>query len=346
MPAGVKNNLPLGWRKIRAIAAGEDVTKGDDSGDVDIGRPFEAVILDFVKDKDSKPVVFFTDAGFEAYVCKIRIEEKSDASATGNKLFIDPSTFSDLSDVVGNFFEDTEQAKNFYVNMHPEGVYVNDDPAKEVPKIGDMVNATSERIQGRYIITAKFGTAANKEGGYGAPPDNAGKGARTAIEFGTNGTPITGYPQVFLKNSSVRWDCLDPKVKAAVNQIATETNLAITITSAYRNKADTAAVGSSDNSQHTYGQAVDLRTRDKTTEELHLIKKAALNAGFKNPPALLHGTAEHYHFEYITNKNKASTAQGCADEIAVAFGRDQSTDTGQSLVTNEGMSSINGTTES
>ncbi len=109
--SGVKNNLPLGWRRIRALAAGDNITDGDNSGDVDIGRPFEAVILDFVKDEKGTPVAFKTDSNFDSYIYKIRIEEKSDESATGNEMFVDPSTFSNLSDVVGDFFKETEQAR-------------------------------------------------------------------------------------------------------------------------------------------------------------------------------------------------------------------------------------------
>ena len=324
--SGVKKNLPLGWRRIRAIAAGEQISDGDNSGDVDIGRTFEAVVLDFVRDKENKPRLFKTEGDkFSSYLYKIRIEEKSDESSTGNELFADPSKFENLSDVIGDFFEDAEQARNFYVNMHPEGVYINDDPAKEIPKIGDVVIATSERIQGRYVITSKFGTAANKEGGYAPTPGSSESGAREVVNFGGNGVPIEGYPQVFLKNSGVRWDCVDPKVKTAVLEIANRTGLPLTVTSGYRNKADTAAVGSSDNSQHTYGQAVDIRTRDKTEEELYLIEEAALQAGFKAPPPLKHGTGEHFHFELAENKNKPSSAEGCADEIAVAFSRDPAT---------------------
>jgi hypothetical protein len=326
--SGVKNKLPLGWRRIRALASGDNISDGDNSGDVDIGRPFEAVILDFVKDEKGTPVAFKTDSNFDSYIYKIRIEEKSDESATGNEMFVDPSAFSNLSDVVGDFFEDTEQARKFYVNMHPEGVYVNDDPAKEVPKIGDVVNATSERIQGRYIITAKFGSAANKEGGYVGAPDSSEKGAREVVNFKGNGTPVSGYPQVFLKNSSVKWDCVDPEVKAAVLSIAEKTGLPITVTSGYRDAKDTAAVGSTDRSQHRFGQAVDIRTRDKTQEELHLIKEAALQAGFKSPPPLQHGTGEHFHFESVKNKDKASSATGCAEEIAKAFKKDEAKDTG------------------
>jgi hypothetical protein len=320
---GVKNNSPLGWRKIRAFAAGDDVSGGDNSGDVDIGRTFEAVILDYVKDENGNPLAFGTNSKYPCYLYKIRIEEKSDESATGNEMFVDPSTFSNLADVVGDFFEDTQQARMFYANMHPEGVYIDDDPAKETPKIGDVVNATSERIQGRYIITAKFGSAANKEGGYVPAPDTAEKGAREVVDFGGNGTPVSGYPQVFLKNSTVKWNCVDPEVKAAVLSIAEKTGLPITVTSGYRDAADTAAVGSSDSSQHRLGQAVDIRTRDKTAEELNLIKEAALQAGLKSPPPLQHGTGEHFHFESVENKGKPSSVAGCAEEIAKAFAEDE-----------------------
>ena len=314
--SGVKNNLPLGWRRIRALAAGDNITDGDNSGDVDIGRAFEAVVLDFVKDEKGDPVVYQTDGGLDSYIYKIRIEEKSDESATGNEMFVDPSTFSNLSDVVGDFFEDAEQARKFYVNMHPEGVYINDDPAKETPKIGDAVNATSGRIQGRYIITAKFGSAANKEGGYVGSSDSSGKGAREVVDFKGNGIPVFTDGQLFLKNSSVKWDCVDPEVKAAVLSIAEKTGLPITVTSGYRDAKDTAAVGSTDRSQHRFGQAVDIRTRDKTQEELHLIKEAAQQAGFDSPPPLQHGTGEHFHFELVKNKGKASSATGCAEKIA------------------------------
>lgn len=321
--SGVKNKLPLGWRRVRALASGDNISAGDNSGDVDIGRTFDAVVVDYVKDELGNPVIFPTDSGFDSYIYKVRIEEKSDETATGNEMFIDPSVFSDLSEVLGDFFEDTEQARQFYANMHPEGVYVADDPAKEIPKIGDKVIATSERVQGRYILTAKFGSAANKEGGYAPAPETTEKGARELINFGGNGTPVSGYPQVFLKNSSVKWNCVDPEVKAAVLSIAEKTGLPITVTSGYRDAADTSAVGSSDSSQHRLGQAVDIRTRDKTEEELNLIKEAALQAGFKSPPPLQHGTGEHFHFESVKNKGKPSAAAGCSEEIAEAFAKDE-----------------------
>ena len=321
---GVKNKKPLGFRRIRALAAGEVIDNNDNSGDVDIGRTFEAVVLDYVKDcKTNEPVKFKTDSGFPCYIYKIRIEEKSDETRTGNEFFIDPSRAEELSEVIGNFFENEEQAKNCYINFHPEGVYINDDPAKEIPKIGDTVVATSEKIQGRYMITAKFGSAANKQGGYKKSKKAEKTKTRELVNFGTNGVAVSDYPQVFLKNSSVKWDCVDPEVKRGVLEIADKTGLPITVTSGFRDPKDTAAVGSSGNSQHTYGQAVDIRTRDKTQEELDLIEEAALQAGFKKPPPLKHGTAEHFHFESVENKNKLTTAsEECTERVAAAFGRD------------------------
>jgi len=321
---GVKNKKPLGFRRIRALAAGEVIDNSDNSGDVDIGRTFEAVVLDYVKDcETNEPVEFKTDSGFPSYIYKIRIEEKSDETRTGNEFFIDPSRVEELSEVIGSFFENEEQAKNCYINFHPEGVYISDDPAKEIPKIGDTVVATSEKIQGRYIITAKFGSAANKQGGYKKPVPNKHTKARELVNFGGNGVPVSGYPQVFLKENSVKWNCLDPDVKKGVLEIAEKTGLPITVTAGYRSKEENDKVGSSDKSQHRFGQAVDIRTRDKTNDELNLMEEAALQAGFKKPPKLVHGTAEHFHFEYPANKNQISKAsEECAEQIIAAFEKD------------------------
>ena len=167
----------------------------------------------------------------------------------------------------------------------------------------------------------KFGTMAKEEGGY--DPIFAGiADGEARAKFKTNGTPIEGSPNVFLKDGSVKWDCLDSEVKEGVVNIANETGLDITVTSGVRNAKDAAKVGSSSKSQHTYGQAVDLRSKDKSLEELKRIKQSAERQGFIVPVKLKHGTEEHFHLELAKNKNKAADSN-CASATSVANAENQ-----------------------
>jgi hypothetical protein len=102
-----------------------------------------------------------------------------------------------------------------------------------------------------------------------------------------------------------------------VTNIAQETGFDITVTSGVRNASQAAEVGSSSKSQHTYGQAVDLRSKDKTLEELQEIKKSAERQGFIVPVPLKHGTEEHFHLELAKNKNKAADSN-CSEGMSVA----------------------------
>jgi hypothetical protein len=322
---GIKSNQPKGFRRIKALANGEKLVRTDDSGDVDIGRLFEARIVGFVKDSEGKKQKEYkSKEGDLAYIYKIRILEKSDETTIGNEFLPNPLDFAQMTALQKGSNMSIEELKNTILNLHPEGVFVQHGDATEVPKINDAVIASSEKIQGRFIITKKVGTMAMTDGGY-EPQDSPTKfdDERSLVNFGGNGEPVSNYPQVFLKDNSVKWNCLDPDVKKGVLEIAEKTGLPITVTAGYRSKEQNDKVGSSDNSQHRYGQAVDIRTRDKTNEELHLIEEAARQVGFKKPPPLAHGTAEHFHFEYPANKNQISEAsEECAEKIAAAFKAD------------------------
>ena len=368
MSAGYKNILDKskGWKRALCLANGEELNDSDNSGDVELGRIFEAEILDFVKGPDGSPKLYMTKNKRLSILYKIRILEKSNKSATGNELFTNPALSSNMSDLAGGFFCNMKQARYFYTNMHPEGVFIQHGDATEIPKIGDKVQAVSEKIEGRYIITAKNGSAASKSGGYAdhlamfqkrkgktAEEIMNGRKVSTAYEKQGNGTAVSEYPEVYIKNSSVRWDCVDPEVKKSVVAISQDTGFPLTVTSGYRDAAANKKVLSSDNSQHTFGQAVDLRSADKTLEDLYEIKKSALRNGLSMPAALNHGTFEHFHFQSVKNKSKFTTAIGCA-EVAAAKGVAKNDDahgtkieTGQSTASNQGMSnaSLDGTTE-
>jgi len=270
---GVKKDLPTGFRRIKAIAAGEKISHADDSGDIDIGRLFEAKIVGFVKKPGTnEPLTYLAKENKQAYIYKIRILEKSDESTFGNEFLPDPLNEVQMTSLMENNPQPMEEMRNFLLNLHPEGVFLQEGDASEIPKINDTVIASTEKIQGRFILTKKFGTMAQKDGGYDPLFESGPAGPREIVEFEGNGVPVTDSPGVFLRDEGVKWDCLDSEVKRAVESIAEKTGMSITVTSGFRDVADAAAVGSSNKSQHTYGQAVDIRTRDKTEEELNLIK--------------------------------------------------------------------------
>ncbi len=329
---GIKRDEPLGFRRVKAIASGEKISHTDDSGDVDIGRLFESRIVGIVRDEKTKEQKkFITIDGDVAYMYKIRILEKSDEATVGNEFLPNPLEPRQMSYLMVNANKSFEELKNTILNLHPEGVFIQEGDASEIPKINDTVIASSEKIQGRFVLTKKFGTMAKTEGGYDPIFEGIADGEARA-KFASNGMPIEGSPGVFLKGSSVNWDCLDSEVKAGVKNIARETGLDITVTSGLRNQEQAAAVGSSSKSQHTYGQAVDLRSKDKTLEELKAIKKSAERQGFIVPAKLKHGTEEHFHLELAKKKNQFSDAN-CAGQSSVAnaeFQNDPAKNTGTS----------------
>lgn len=322
---GVKRDEPLGFRRIKAIASGEKISHNDDSGDVDIGRLFEARIVGIVKKEGSnEQKQFKTKDNETAYIYKIRILEKSDESTIGNEFLPNPLEPRQMSYLTQNSDKSFEELKNSILNLHPEGVFIQDGDASEIPKINDTVIASSEKIQQRFVLTKKFGSMAKKDGGYDPVFEGIADGEARA-KFANNGTPVQGSPGVFLKSDSVNWDCLDSEVKSGVTNIAQETGLDITVTSGVRNAAQAAAVGSSSRSQHTYGQAVDLRSKDKTLEELQEIKKSAERQGFVVPVKLKHGTEEHFHLELAKNRNKAADSS-CSEGTSVASEENQKDD--------------------
>ena len=333
MSSGYKNILDKskGWKRALCLANGEDLNQGDTAGDVDVGSIYEAEILDYVKDAKSNPVSYKTSDGRDSYLFKIRIVEKSDKSSSANKLLIHPSLQRNGADS-NNFFCNMTQARYFYANLHPEGVFVQHGDATELPKIGDKVQAVSGKIEGRYIITANKATAASKQGGYADHlamfQNRKGKTAKEIMDgrkvstvyekHGGHGTLVSAFDseaQVYIKGNpqSKNWTCVDPEVKEAISKISIETGFPLTVTSGYRDAAASKAVLSSNNSQHTFGQAVDLRSADKTLEELYQVKMSALRNGLSMPAALNHGTFEHFHLQSVKNKSKPTTAAGCSD---------------------------------
>ena len=106
---GVKRDDPLGFRRIKAIANGEKLTHNDDSGDVDIGRLFEARIVGIVtKEGSNEQKKFKTEPDKNiAYIYKIRILEKSDESTIGNEFIPNPLDPRQMSYLISNRSSDT-----------------------------------------------------------------------------------------------------------------------------------------------------------------------------------------------------------------------------------------------
>jgi hypothetical protein len=233
---------------------------------------------------------------------------------------LDPKQMSYLA--INSPDRTVEELKTIMLNLHPEGVFVQDGDATEIPKINDVVLASSEKIQGRFILTKKSGAMAKKNGGYDPSTDSrifAGLDtSKVRQSYGKNhGTPLPDVPNLFLKNSGVNWDCLDSDLKSKLKQLAIQTGQNLTVTEGVRDKAQSKRAGSNhDTSQHPWGQAVDIRSADKKLPELTEIKKVAENLGLAIPYKLKHGTFEHFHIENPTKKSKWADSGCSAREIA------------------------------
>jgi len=280
----------------------------------------------------NKEIVNINGIEFEVIAYRIYIEENIGNSELGTFIYPKPGTDAER-EYLQNFPESEReyQRKQLLMSSTKIGYYKREN-LSEAPAYGSEVFATPIQeglLSDRFMITPT-GIKHKLNGTDGLAPSKRlnpdfSKLSGQEKFFNENGKAVNsitaGNGSVSLLSDNVNYSCLTEEVKGKIQELA-NAGFDLVITSAYRTAVDAERVGSTTNSKHSTGQAVDFRVTNFATgrelnEEGKRLRDTAISLGFSYPVGIDHGTGLHFHFEYTQGAKQ--DRQECSEEALSSF---------------------------
>jgi hypothetical protein len=298
-----------------------------------VARKATVVSPTSLEDKPAEEIVVIEGETLRVFAYRIYMQENVGNSDLGTSFYPMPGTKEEAEYLEDFPEEEREYQKNqLILSATKVGYLIRSNNLAETFGYGSEVFATPIQtglLSERFIITP----TGNKQ------KLNASRGLTPSVKldpnfsnlkgqeqfFNENGRPVTqqaGSGSVTLFSDNVNYSCLTDEVKAKITELANSGPFDLVVTSAYRTAADAQRVGSTTNSKHNTGQAVDFRVTSFANgkvlnEEGQRLVRIAKEIGFAFPVGIDHGQGLHFHFEYTGGSKQ--TRQECSEEELSSF---------------------------
>ena len=292
----------------------------------------KAIVVSPHDDMQPEPeIVQINGNPVRVYAYRIYIEESIGNSELGTLIYPMPGTSAE-AEYLKSFPESEQeyQRKQLLMSSTKIGYFKRDETIGESLGYGSEVLATpiQEGLLSDRFTIVPTGNKQKLNASRGLAPSKTilisdFSGLSGQSSFSTeNGQPITSAGgSVSVASNAVNYDGLAPEAKTALNDLASQ-GYDLIITSAFRSAGENQSIaGSSPNSAHKSGLAVDIRVRDtdfatNTSSNWELTPKgrslvnAAQQLGFSFVEKLNHGSGPHIHLELSEGTSVAQNTTG------------------------------------